>query len=283
MTAVGLVAAGDMGAALGRVLAEHGVEVRTLLAGRSAATAARARAAGMKPVSQAELVESDIILSVLPPAQAMGFARAIAPALAAAERKPAYVECNPLSPAAVRKIEAVIAATGAPFADGGIVGLTPRPGYPGPVIYVSGPAAEAAMALEPHGLRIRRVDGPVGAASALKLSYAAITKGLFGIASAAILAAEREGVAPAFHDELSASQPALTQMFTRSIPDMFGKAGRWVAEMEEIAVYFGADRPEGELFAALARFYRRVSEDHNATGPETRTLDAFFKSGAGKQ
>lgn len=278
MTTVGLVAAGDMGAALGKVLTDNGATVVTCLEGRSAATAARASAAGMRGVGWPELAAADIVLSVLPPGQALAFARSLAPWLATAAARPPFVECNPLSPAAIGEIEAVLVAAGAPFIDGSIIGLTPRPGNPGPAIYVSGPAAGRAELLLAHGLRIRRLDAPVGAASALKLSYAAITKGLFGIASAAILAAERSDIGAALHAELSASQPAMMASLARGIPDMFTKTGRWVAEMEAISDHFGAERDEGAFYAALARFYGRLDRDFAGAAVETAALDAFFAS-----
>ena len=93
--------------------------------------------------------------------------------------------------------------------------------------------------LNEYGLVFRPVEGPVGAASALKMSYGGITKGLTAVGSAMILAAERAGVAEALHAELAASQPNLLAYFTRSVPDMFGKAYRWVPEMEEIAHFSG--------------------------------------------
>jgi len=279
---IGLVAAGDMGAALGRVLSDHSAEVRTLLEGRSAATRERAENARMQGVGEEELVAADVILSVLPPGQAKAFAERIAPVLARSGRKPPYVECNPVSPDEVRAIEAIIAPTGAPFVDGGIIGLTPRPGYPGPVIYVSGTNAPAVEALTTRGLRIRVLDAPVGAASALKLSYAGITKGLFALASATILGAGREHIADTLYAELAESQPAIMAFIGRGIPDMFDKTGRWVAEMEAIGAYVGGEgRVEGDLYGNIAAFYSRMTADHEGAGKETGALAAFF-AGNGK-
>src|SRR5206468_6394372 len=121
------------------------------------------------------------------------------------------------------------------FVDGGIIGAPPQPGSKGPVLYVSGEAASRLLVLRAHGLQIRAVEGGIGAASALKVSYAGITKGLTALGAAMMLVATRAGVADALYAELAASQPALLAWFTRQIPGMYQKAYRWVAEMEEIA------------------------------------------------
>src|SRR6202011_41236 len=69
---VAVVAQGSMGAGVGSRLHEKGAEVRTLLSGRSAASAERARAAGMKPApdEKALLEGADFFLSILPPGEA---------------------------------------------------------------------------------------------------------------------------------------------------------------------------------------------------------------------
>src|SRR3954451_12161861 len=104
----------------------------------------------------------------------------------------------------------------------------------------------AAPRARAHGLDIRIVGGGMGAASALKMSYAGITKGLTALGAAMMLGAARAGVAEALYAELAASQPALLAWFTRQIPGMYQKAYRWVAEMEEIAEFLEADAAAAE-------------------------------------
>ena len=79
MPVVAVVAAGNMGAAVGRRLTESGVEVLTVLAGRRAASVARAEAAGMTDVPLAGLAAAEVVLSILPPGQALSFARQMVP------------------------------------------------------------------------------------------------------------------------------------------------------------------------------------------------------------
>src|SRR5690349_20172452 len=98
---VAILAPGAMGAAVARRLTEAGATVRTVLSGRSAASAARAKAAGMNDVGDARaLVEdADLLLSIVPPGTALDLANRLAPALAAARRKPVYLDCNAVAPA----------------------------------------------------------------------------------------------------------------------------------------------------------------------------------------
>ena len=126
---VAVIAPGMMGSAVGQRLVENGIEVRTALAGRSADTVARAKAAGMVGVSDEQIAASDIILSILPPGDALGLAERLAPALRAASKKPIFVDCNALNPGTVLRIARVIEETGATFVDGGIVGGPPKAGY----------------------------------------------------------------------------------------------------------------------------------------------------------
>jgi putative dehydrogenase len=272
---VAVIAAGGMGSAVGARLSARGARVVTSLAGRSPASAARAAAARITPVSDAEIAAADFLLSIVPPKEALPLAQRLAPSLSAANEKPVYVECNAVSPQTAERIGAVIAATGCPFVDGGIIGAPPREGYDGPIFYVSGPEAKHALVLNDYGLIVRVMDGPVGAASAIKMCYGGITKGLTAIGSAMALAAHRAGIGDALRAELDASQPALMGRLTGSVPDMFSKAYRWVAEMEEIAGFLG-DRPEGEMFQGIAELYQRLADDVEDQKKEIDALAAFF-------
>lgn len=273
---VAIIAQGSMGAASAARLTDNGVRVLTSLKGRSEASAKRAKAAGMIDAGDAEIAAADFILSIVPPGEALPLAQRLAPALTAANRKPVYADCNAVSPDTVKDIAAVIATTGAPFADAGIIGGPPRAGYGGPIFYCSGAGAEPLERLNDYGLVFRRVDGGVGAASALKMSYGGITKGLTAVGSAMLLAAERAGVAEALHAELAASQPNLLAYFQRSVPDMFGKAYRWVAEMEEIARFTGGG-PSREMYEAIARHYQQLAEDNAGKKTDISALAQFFE------
>ncbi|MBX9698027.1 MAG: DUF1932 domain-containing protein [Acetobacteraceae bacterium] len=275
---IAVIAQGAMGAGFGRRLTARGVTVTTSLAGRSARSAERAAAAGMCAVDDAAIAGADIILSIIPPAEARALAERLAPHLAAAARKPLYADCNAISPATAREVAGIITGTGAGFADGGLIGGPPREtdGYT-PVLYASGPGAEALTALNAHGLDVRVTPGPVGAASALKMSYAGITKGLVALASAMALAATRAGAAEGFLAELERSQPQLLAWFRRMVPPSYDKAYRWNGEMEEIADYIGAAGGEAAgIYAAIARFYTQMAADNAGPRADVAMIETFL-------
>jgi L-threonate 2-dehydrogenase len=277
---VAIIAPGAMGAGVGQRLTGHGVRVLTALAGRSVATVARAREAGMAAASEAEIAAADFILSILPPGEALAVAEHFAPILAASNTKPVYVDCNAVNPATVERVAAAIAPTGCPFVDAGIIGAPPRGDDAGPRFYASGAAAPRFAALRPYGLDVRLLDGAPSAASALKMSYAGITKGTQAIGAAMMLAAMRAGSAAALFDELSFSQKEMLAQFKQQLPMMPAKAYRWVAEMQEIADFVGDNPAARELYEGAAHFYARMAEDFAANKNATAALKEFLSKNA---
>ena len=274
---VAIVAAGNMGAGIARRLVENGVSVLTLLNGRSAATRERATAAGMQPASLDAVMEADLLLSIVPPANALAFAEQTAFALKSARRKPVFADCNAVSPATVRHIHAVVAATGAEFVDAGIIGFPPEPGGKGPHIYASGESAPKLAVLSQYGLDMRVLNSPVGGASALKMAFAGISKGTIAIVAAMILAAERSGSAEALRQELSESEQSLLKTMSTRIPrSMFPKAWRWVAEMQEIAEFAKEDAAAHDSWMGISKLYDRIAEDLGGDRKETDALLRFF-------
>ena len=113
-------------------------------------------------------------------------------------------------------------------------------------------------------------------ASALKMSYGGITKGMTAIAATMILAASRGGIADALLAEMQLSQKDMLARFSRGVPDMLGKAYRWVAEMEEVSAFIGSEQPEHRIYQAVADLYRRIGEDVTGDRAEADTLTGFF-------
>ena len=273
---VAIVAPGNMGAGVGRRLTENKVTVLTSIAGRSEESAKRAREAGMRPVEERALAEADFLLSIIPPGDAHGLAKRLSPVLTAANKKPVYVDCNAVSPPTVQKIADEIAATGCPFVGAGIIGPPPKPGSTNTKIYASGPAAADFARLNGYGLIVRVLGGPVTAASALKMSYAGITKGFTALGTAMMLAATRGGSADALRAELAESRPDLLRYLSNQVPSMYSKAYRWVAELDEIASFVGDERAEHEMLAAAARLYERIADDFDKEKNEIGVLDRFL-------
>ncbi len=277
---VAVIAPGAMGAAVGKRLVDNGLKVLTSLKERSQETQARAKQAGIVSASDEEIAASDFILSILPPGDALPLARHLAPMLKASNSKPVYVDCNAINPTTVDKVAAAVAPTDCPFVDAGIIGSPPNPGDAGPRFYASGPAAPRFATLRDYGLDIRVLDGGLSAASALKMSYAGITKGTQAIGAAMMLAATRAGSAEALFAELSSSQREMFGWFKRGLAQMPPKAYRWVAEMHEIAGFVAEDPAAHELYEGAAHFYERIAEDFDGEKEDVSALSEFLgKSG----
>jgi 3-hydroxyisobutyrate dehydrogenase-like beta-hydroxyacid dehydrogenase len=274
---VAVIAPGMMGAAVGKRLVDHGLKVLTSLEGRSAESTERAKAAGMISVSDEEIAATDFILSILPPGDAVALAQRFAPALTASNSKPVFVDCNAVSPKTVDRIAAALAPTGSPFVDAGIIGAPPKPNDAGPRFYASGREAPRFARLREFGLDVRVLGGPMSAASALKMSYAGITKGTQALGAAMLLAATRGGTADALFAELHGSQPQMLAWLKRNLSLMPPKAYRWVAEMHEIADFVGADPSAHELYVGAAHFYEQIASDFAADQGKVSALQAFLR------
>ena len=256
--AVAVLHPGAMGSRVAGEIASRGREVRWLQAGRSAATAERARREGLAPVdTAAELVRgADVILSICPPQGALDVARLVAEAGFAGT----YVDANPVSPPVLEGIAAVVGAAGASFVDAGIVG--PPPGAARRThLYLAGPpAAVAAVTDLCAGTAVTPLDlGPrVGAASAAKQSYALFNKGRLAVALVAadlaaaygvtdVLAAEGDRPGAESLRDLDAMRRGLAQT-----------AWRWGPEFDEIAAALAAAGLDPSVARSVAAVFDRL-------------------------
>jgi 3-hydroxyisobutyrate dehydrogenase-like beta-hydroxyacid dehydrogenase len=249
---VGLLHPGEMGSAVGSVLRGRGHRVVWASEGRSTETRKRAEEAGLEDAgSVEELVRrSDVILSVCPPSAALEVAGAVA------GFGGVFVDANAIAPGTAREVEAVIAAGGGDCVDGGIVGAPPREAG-STRLYLSGAdAAEAAELFAGSILEARVVSDEVGDASAVKMAYAAWTKGTAAMLLAIRELAFRQGVEEALLAEWDLSQPELRDRFARAARSAEAKGWRWVGEMEEIADAFEAAGLPGGFHRAAAEVYR---------------------------
>lgn len=273
---IALLSPGAMGSAIAARLVAHRAVVLTSLAGRGSASVARAQAAGMIDAAPERLAEAELILSIVPPGEAVALAERLAPAIAAAARKPVYIDCNAINPDSKRHVERIVGAAGAATVDGAIIGLPPEPGSIGPTLYVAGSAKRAAAVLADLGIRVRPIDGAIGAAAALKMAYAGLNKGTTGLGAAMMLAASRASAAAALRDELAESLPAPLASLSRAVPNMYPKAYRWVAEMREIAAFARDDEATAMIFEGFARLFERLAADGAGDAREIAMLDAFL-------
>ncbi|OGK78188.1 MAG: hypothetical protein A2W08_09255 [Candidatus Rokubacteria bacterium RBG_16_73_20] len=256
MTTIGILHPGEMGSAVGAAARAGGARVLWASAGRGGATRARAAAAGLEDAGTlaALVAASDVILSVCPPAAA----RAVAQAVAAHRFAGLYVDANAIAPATTREVGARVEKAGARFVDGGIIGPPPRTRGTAR-LYLAGEGAARVAALFAEGpLEAIALDGPPGAASALKAAYAGWNKGHAALLMAARAFAAAEGVEAALLAEWRISQPELPARSEAAVRSNARKAWRFVGEMEEIAASFAAaGLPEG-FHTAAAEIYRRL-------------------------
>ena len=238
-----------MGAAVGACLAEAGHDVFWASAGRSRDTATRARAAGLTDVgSVAELVaRSDVVFSICPPDRALELATSIG------AFRGVLVDANAIAPATAERIAATIGAT---YVDGGIIG--PPPAERGTTrLYLSGDGAGAVASLFTStrlDARTLAAGGPTGA-SALKMAYAAWTKGSAAMLVAIERAAAALDVSTALHDEWALSQPGLERRSEAAGAAAVEKGWRWTGEMREIAATLGAAGVPAGFHAAAAEVF----------------------------
>ena len=258
---IGILSPGDMGHTVGDVLRNNGLRVVTCLEGRSQRTRELAEKAGFVEVpTYTQLVtEADIILSIMVPAQAKKAASVVADALQKTDTKLTYADCNAISPQTVCKIGDIVTSVGGTFVDASIIGPPPR--RPGSTrFYNSGPDLDLFSELSNHGLDIRPLGNEIGQASAIKMCYASLTKGLTALCTELLTAAEMLGVSDALASEFQLSQTALYERMERGLPSMPTKAKRWIGEMEEISDTFAHIGLTPNILTGAADMFRLVSE-----------------------
>ena len=246
---IGVVHPGEMGAAIGAELRAAGHTVLWASSGRSGATAERAAAAGLEDVETLEELQgrSNVVISLCPPHAAVDIATAFHGFAGM------YVEANAVSPATTRAIAGIIGRC----VDGGVIGSPPH--SPGPTrLYLSGAEAPDIAALfEGTNVDARVLSDDLGDASALKMAYAAWTKGSSALLLAVRALARAQGVEAALLDEWEQSLPELSDRSSAAASSALRKGWRWVGEMEEIAATFAAAGLPDGFHRAAAEIYTR--------------------------
>lgn len=276
MRRIAVIGMGAMGSAVAKALLSSGAEIVTYLEGRSSGTRERAAAVGIREVDLTALVKAKIILSIVPPSQAIAVADLVATAMRASQSPAIFIDCNAISPQTMGSVAQAFDNTNAKVLDGCIIGGPPTAGNPGPRFYLSGGAEEIVPVLVEYGLDARALNSDIGAASALKMCYAGINKGLIGLGTSMLLAAAKNGADKALMAELSESQSQLVAKFAKGIPDMYPKAYRWVAEMDEIAAFLGVDDPAADIFSGMAGVFQRLATDRTGNSEIATTLSEML-------
>jgi 3-hydroxyisobutyrate dehydrogenase-like beta-hydroxyacid dehydrogenase len=258
---VGIMSPGDMGSAVGQVLATRGLTVIAALGERSARTRALAAAAGIADVGTLENLvgKSDLVMSILDPDAAVVAAQRVAEAMKSAGAKPMYSDCNSIALQSARKIGEIMKAVGAPCAEASIIGAPPR--VPNRTrIYASGPYAQDFAQLSQFGLDVRVLGPEEGKAKAIKICYATLNKGTQALCTESFVSAKRLGVFDVLVTELETSQKGLLKFAQDGLQQMPPKAHRWIGEMNELAAAYQGIGLTPRMLAGAADMYRDVGQ-----------------------
>jgi 3-hydroxyisobutyrate dehydrogenase-like beta-hydroxyacid dehydrogenase len=247
---------GEMGAAVAGCLVRSGTRVIYASDGRSDASRERATQEGIEDggTLEAAIRQADAVLSICVPSGANEVARIVA----ALGFQGIYIDANAIAPESSREIGRIVEAAGATFVDGGIIGLPPTPTRV-TRLYLCGPDAGGIAELF-NGTQTQAavLSAPIGAASALKVCFAAWSKGETALLGVIRALANFEGVDDALMREWRDSMPGVAEQ-SEHIVQRAWKAWRWSGEMEEIAASFdAAGLPSG--FLANAEIYRRLAD-----------------------
>ena len=257
---IGITSPGDMGQGVAMCIKEMGFNVCMASDGRSARTRALGEKAGLTDCKSLDnLVQTcDMVLSVLDPGAAVTNAKAIAAACKATNRKIVFVECNAIAPQTMHDITAIMQAVGCTVVDAGIIGPPPRNGAK-QRFYVSGPHASLMNRINSTQINVRVAGEKIGDASAVKMCYAALTKGSIALGTELLIAARKLGVDKALETEFKNSQAELYEsVLTRSAGMPF-KAYRWVPEMNEIAKTFEGAGMTPKIFQGASDLYGQIA------------------------
>ena len=255
---IGLLHPGEMGSSVGAAAQASGARVIWVSDERSDATHVRAESDGFEDVAWLNAIvnQSRIIVCVCPPE----FATEVAAEVHALGFRGTYVDANAIAPATSRRGAEIVGQNGGSYVDGGIIGPPAR--QSGTTrLYLSGEQAGfVAQFLDKGDLEVICIEGDAGAASAVKMAYAAWTKGTSALLADIHALALAEGVHEPLMAEWQRSQPELLARSDRGLSSAAAKAWRFAGEMDEIASTFEADGLPDGFHRAAADVYRRLAE-----------------------
>lgn len=274
---IGILHPGAMGISVAASALRSGQQVCYASEGRSAATRARAAEYNLQDlVTVAELCKTcSILISVCPPHAA----EEVAAQVIAHRFNGLYLDANAISPQKAVRIGEMLSQEGVSFVDGGIIGgpaWTPGETW----LYLSGKAAGRIAACFSAGpLEVEGIGEEIGKASALKMCYAAYTKGTTALLSAILALAESTGVRKELSVQWERDEPGYTEQAERRARRVTAKAWRFAGEMDEIAGTFESAGLPGGFHRAAGEIYHRLDhfKDANAFPELEAVLAALLK------
>lgn len=275
MTNIGILHPGEMGVSIAASAVNSGHNVYWASEGRSDKTRARAEKYHLQEVASINrLCEiSETILSVCPPHAAEDVAKSVVQC----GFKGNYLDANAIAPQRAKRIGAMMEANGIRFIDGGIIGgpaWKPNETF----LYLSGKDAAVIADLFSNGpLETKIIGDEIGRASALKMCYAAYSKGTTALLSAILAAAETLGVRDELYQLWDADDPNFSEQANRRVARVTAKAWRFEGEMHEIADTFQEARLPNGFHEAAAEVYHRIAgfKDSLETPKLENVLDAL--------
>lgn len=278
MQTIGIIGSGDMGSGVAAAFVAAGYRVVTDLSARSEHSRALAAQAGATDLGSLDAVldAAELLLSIVPPAQAPAVAETVA---GYGPIKGVYADCNAIAPANAVALLTAVRNTGTTVLDVGIIGSPPaRAGKRGTRFYVSGEARSLLLDLDVPGISFLDMGPEPGRASAIKMTYASVNKGVDALLTTVALSAMQLGVHEEFFTELDASQTVLVERMRRSIPFLAAAAERYVPEMHEIAATFSAAGTTPAFHEGAAWLYdvlahSKFASETRASLPRERSLE----------
>lgn len=286
---IGILSIGEMGYHWARLLTSHGVEVLTYDKDRGEVTRKRAENAGVKSLpSMAQLAEkSDLIVSIVVPFAAKRVAAKVAKAVAKTGRKDLlFLDANAISPMTAEEIATVLAGSGVNFVDGCIIGSAAKMGR-GSMLYVSGPQPTRLQELESFSIPVKVLGAKTSQASAFKVVYAGLTKGLQGLFVELLMGARRFGLLDEILARYEESFPGLLDKVAGSIVGLRIHARRRAEEMDELKRTFNHHDMKSFMAPAVQKVLESIAElkiaeaskDGGREGDLLSTLELFFQHG----
>ncbi len=286
---IGILSIGEMGYHWAKILTSRGIEVQTYAKDRSETTRKRAENVGVKCVpSTATLIkDADLIVSIVVPSAAKRVATKVAKAAAKSGRRNLlYLDANAISPMTADQIGKILQPSGINFVDGCIIGSATKMDK-GAVVYVSGPQAARIQELESYGFSVRVLGSTLAQASAFKVFYAGLTKGLQGLFVELLMGARRFGLLDEILKRYEESFPGLLDKVTSSIVGLRIHAARRAEEMDELKRTFGHHGMKAFMAPAVQKVLQSIAELDVGKASDTgaregdllETLELFFKKG----
>jgi len=169
-----------------------------------------------------------------------------------------YLDANAISPERSIKIGQTLNANNIHFVDGGIIGgpaWEPKNTW----LYLSGENADQIADCFSNGpLETKIISDEIGKASALKMCYAAYSKGTTALLCAILGTAESLGVREELYQQWDMDESGFSEQVNRRVVRVTAKAWRFEGEMKEIAATFHAAGMPQEFHEASAEIYHRI-------------------------